>query len=767
MSRTISTILSMQDKMSPKLVTVSGRVAGMSTEMQRASRHSVNMANKFGKNMMGMADKIVKTTVKFAALGALIGAGIVLKVGIEGLKELDEAAAKVKSIAGANLEKTAIKAGLLQASNTTGVNTTELADTQYNAISSGVSTKDSLAASVSSSKLAKAGFTDSNSALKILTSTMNVYGLKGQEAMNIISDKLLMTQNLGVTTVAELGESMGSLTPIANSAGLSIDELLSGMVGLTKNGLKTDEATVSLKGIMTSIIKPTSDSAKMAQKLGIDFSVAGLKSKGFAGFMEDVKKKTGGSTEKMAGLFGNVRALSGALVLTGGGLKDTENALDKMKDSTGATDKAFEIMENTMGAKMEKLKNRFKNTATSIVDTQSGMMGKIADKMITWLNDNEGNIQKWVDDTGKAIVKVYDGFKKIIDFVIEHKTVIEDFGVAFLSFYAAIKVTIALSTAMNGLKIAVALTDGVFKMTTFGKIVLGLTAVIAAVILAKRHWTEIKKVFEDNKTVIGATALVLSVILGPALVAIGAKATLAGAKITVNFIGGLIKSSAAMIANAAVMTGTMVLAITSFIGKLALSSAAIVGQTLLLVAQKVGLISSATALDIAIVAQAAYNAILLANPIILIIAGLVALGIAIYEVVKHWKGICTWIGKAWDWLTKWNGTKAEDKDTTVTTKYVNGREKQYVPNIPKHATGTNYSSAGLALIHEKGGEIRKLSSGETIIPADKSKQLIDKAGNGDVKVYVTIQGNVMGNEEYADYVGNHIGSKIKLALGNM
>ena len=238
MSRTISTILSMKDNMSPKLVTVSRRVAGMSDEMQRASAHSVNMANKFGKNMMKMGDKIVKTTVKFAALGALIGAGIVLKVGIEGLKELDEAAAKVKTIAGSNLEKKNIKTGLLKASNKTGVGVTELGNTQYQAISAGVSSKDSLGASVTASKLAKAGFTDAESALKIMTATANVYGLKGADALKMISDKLLLTQNLGVTTVAELSESLGGLTPIAKSSGLSIDELMSSMVGLTKNGIE-------------------------------------------------------------------------------------------------------------------------------------------------------------------------------------------------------------------------------------------------------------------------------------------------------------------------------------------------------------------------------------------------------------------------------------------------------------------------------------------------------------------------------------------------
>ncbi|MCB2310651.1 phage tail tape measure protein [Clostridium tagluense] len=197
MSKTISTILSLQDKMSPKLVGVSAKVKDMSKEMQRASAQSANMANKLGKNMMGMADKIVKTTAKFVALGAVATAGIIFKVGIDGLKELDEASAKVKSIARAALEKKNIKVGLLKTSNATGIKTGELGDTQYNAISSGVKPNESLMAAVTSAKLGKAGFTDSNSALKVLMSTMNVYGLTGTAAMQKISDKMLIVQNLG------------------------------------------------------------------------------------------------------------------------------------------------------------------------------------------------------------------------------------------------------------------------------------------------------------------------------------------------------------------------------------------------------------------------------------------------------------------------------------------------------------------------------------------------------------------------------------------
>lgn len=88
--------------------------------------------------------------------------------------------------------------------------------------------------------------------------------------------------------------------------------------------------------------------------------------------------------------------------------------------------------------------------------------------------------------------------------------------------------------------------------------------------------------------------------------------------------------------------------------------------------------------------------------------------------------------------------------------------------ISAYAKGTSYSPAGFARIHEEGGEIRKLSSGETIIPADKSERLLkNKSLSGDMKVEVKVYGNIYGDDEITDKVGNEVYKKVKLALDNI
>lgn len=85
-----------------------------------------------------------------------------------------------------------------------------------------------------------------------------------------------------------------------------------------------------------------------------------------------------------------------------------------------------------------------------------------------------------------------------------------------------------------------------------------------------------------------------------------------------------------------------------------------------------------------------------------------------------------------------------------------------LPGLGK-ATGTPYWRGGLTRVNERGGEIMNLPSGTQIIPHDVS---VKAAGGRSVTVNVNIQGNVIGNREYTEQVGEYVGRKVLAALGN-
>ena len=84
--------------------------------------------------------------------------------------------------------------------------------------------------------------------------------------------------------------------------------------------------------------------------------------------------------------------------------------------------------------------------------------------------------------------------------------------------------------------------------------------------------------------------------------------------------------------------------------------------------------------------------------------------------------------------------------------------------IGGNALGTSYWKGGLTRVGERGGEILNLPSGTQIIPHDVSARM---AGGPQVTVNVTVAGNVIGNRQYADELGETIVQRILRALDNM
>lgn len=115
--------------------------------------------------------------------------------------------------------------------------------------------------------------------------------------------------------------------------------------------------------------------------------------------------------------------------------------------------------------------------------------------------------------------------------------------------------------------------------------------------------------------------------------------------------------------------------------------------------------------------------------------------------------------------SKTTTTAGPVKTTTSTTTTIPKPTPSSLLSLPSlgNATGTPYWRGGLTRVNERGGEIMRLPSGTQIIPHDVS---VKAAGGRSVTVNVTIQGNVIGNREYTEQVGEYVGRKVLAALGN-
>lgn len=229
---------------------------------------------------------------------------------------------------------------------------------------------------------------------------------------------------------------------------------------------------------------------------------------------------------------------------------------------------------------------------------------------------------------------------------------------------------------------------------------------------------------------------------------------------------------------------------------LGVASAAWIHNTAMMVVNKAGMVASAVASGVATgataaltAAQWALNAAFVATPIGWIVLGLaavVAAGVALY---KNWDTVKAKAGEVWNSIkTAFGGIR-----DSIVNAFSAAKEKvagffswlnQKIESVPilgsiykggknavswiadrldGNAMGTPYWRGGLTRVNERGGEIMNLPSGTQIIPHDVS---VKAAGGRSVTVNVNIQGNVIGNREYTEQVGEYVGRKVLAALGN-
>jgi len=219
----------------------------------------------------------------------------------------------------------------------------------YGAVSAGATTTAKAIDIVSTAnKLAIGGITDVATGVDILTTSTNAYAASGLTAAQA-SDLLFVGMKAGKTTIGELASGLGNVVPIAAALGVGFDELVAGTAALTLQGLSTATAITSLRAILSGIAKPTSEASKLATELGLDFSTTALRSKGLAGFLQDVIEKTGGSADKLSVMFGSVEALNAALAFAGEGGNAFNKILDDTTRAAGETATAMSLVDAQLG----------------------------------------------------------------------------------------------------------------------------------------------------------------------------------------------------------------------------------------------------------------------------------------------------------------------------------------------------------------------------------------------------------------------------------
>lgn len=363
--------------------------------------------------------------------------------GVKAVNEFDAAVAKASTLFGdVAVDVDGLKDRILGLSSATGQAASGIAESLYNALSAGVEVTEDMATSMdfleANTKLAVAGFTDVDTAVTATAKVLNAYGMEVSEASRV-HEVLMQTQNLGITTVGDLGSALATVTPIAASFGVEFEQVGASLAVMTKQGTDTARATTQLRGLISELGK---DGTQASKNLQAAFKRAGLEYSSFADYMKKggnlqealrlMQEQAKASGISLADMFGNIEGGVGALQLASDATEVYTQFLKGLESETSLVDDAYGKMMETRANSWKRMKEQLRNitikvtgsdaakeTLDDLTDIAQGML----DRIDAWLPDALADLNAFYLQS-KLIFSYLQGeydrsfLKKGVDFVI-------------------------------------------------------------------------------------------------------------------------------------------------------------------------------------------------------------------------------------------------------------------------------------------------------------------------------------------------------------
>lgn len=272
-----------------------------------------------------------------------------------------------------------LQSKLLELSDSTGLAASELGTTLYNALSAGIpATEDmgeALAFLEANTKLAKAGFTDIDTAVTTTAKVLNAYKMDVSQT-DRIHQILMQTQNKGIVTVGELGSVLAQVTPTASAFGVSFEQVGAAIANMTAQGTPAAQATTQLNQLIAELGKSGTTAAENLLKATEGTDLAG---KSFTELMaegvtlnEILDLMNGYANENgvsLLDMFSSIEAGRAALANGGQNSQAFADALAAMSSETDVVGEAFDKVSGTSAEQFKRILNELKNMAIELFNS--------------------------------------------------------------------------------------------------------------------------------------------------------------------------------------------------------------------------------------------------------------------------------------------------------------------------------------------------------------------------------------------------------------
>ena len=350
---------------------------GKVTVIYDGDTSGIDKANSEAQSKVSACGSKLGSIAKSAAVA--IGAAFVA-AGAAAFKfgtDFESAVAKASTLFGdVAVDTENLQSKLLELSDASGVAAADLGNTLYNALSAGIPVTEDMGSALAfleaNTRLAKAGFTDVDTAVTTTAKILNAYKMDVSETEKI--HKILMqTQNKGIVTVGELGSVLAQVTPTAAAFGVSFDQVGAAIANMTAQGTPAAQATTQLNSLFAELGKngttaanslaAATEGTEYAGKSFQQLAAEGVPLNKILDLIGDYAEQSGLS---MLDMFSSIEAGKAALANAGQNSQAFADALAAMGTEADVVGDAFDKVSGTTAEQFAKILNELKNAAIEL-----------------------------------------------------------------------------------------------------------------------------------------------------------------------------------------------------------------------------------------------------------------------------------------------------------------------------------------------------------------------------------------------------------------
>ena len=283
-------------------------------------------------------------------------------VGVAGLKvatDFEKAMSGVQAITGATgeefekLRQTAIDLGA-----TTAFSSGEVAEAMTEMAKAGWSTTQIIDGMAGVLDTAAASGESLGTVTTIVADAITGFGLTAKDSARV-ADLMTQAANAGTIGVSDLGESYKYVAPLAQSIGLSIEDVTTALSAMSMAGIKGSQAGTSLRTVLANMTKPSDTVANAMEKLNVSITNSDGSFKSLDEILTTMRTSFSNLNDDQQAYYATALAgkegMSGLLSILTLTQKEYDALSKSMKNCSGVAGETAAVMQDNLQSKTEQL----------------------------------------------------------------------------------------------------------------------------------------------------------------------------------------------------------------------------------------------------------------------------------------------------------------------------------------------------------------------------------------------------------------------------